>query len=157
MAIENVAELALETRIDPFGYRDDLGDTEVLIEIVGTTNLWIVLRGVSELKRTGISPAALEQVLLAGSDIGGLSVARPHLVWPFLVAENEVAEVARHGNAKRTPLIVTLCARYRPTADDLVQRSGEVEPFPPPEWQLVRPRKDQRLRDVVAAQRPVVF
>jgi hypothetical protein len=59
MAIEYVPELALETRIDPFGYRDHLRDTEVLIEIVWTTNLRVVLRCVSEFKQTGISPSAL--------------------------------------------------------------------------------------------------
>ena len=59
MAIEYVTYIGLEKRIDPFGERDHLVDTEVLIEIVWTTSDWVVLRLVSECKRTGISPAAL--------------------------------------------------------------------------------------------------
>jgi hypothetical protein len=62
MAIEYVTYIGHETHINPFSYRGQLGDTEVLIEVVWKTNRRVVLRLVSEHKRIvgiGISPSAL--------------------------------------------------------------------------------------------------
>jgi hypothetical protein len=43
MAIEDVTDVGLETHIHPFGYRRHLGDGEVLVEVMGTANVWVVL------------------------------------------------------------------------------------------------------------------
>jgi hypothetical protein len=58
MAIEYVTYIGLEKPMDAFGYRDQLADAEVLIEIVWTANRRVVLRRISECQRAGIGPAA---------------------------------------------------------------------------------------------------
>jgi len=67
MAIEYVTYIGLEKGIDSFGERNHLVDSEVLVEKVWTPSDWVVLRLVSECKRTGISPSRLIEVLLARS------------------------------------------------------------------------------------------
>jgi hypothetical protein len=67
MAIEYVTYFSLEPCIDPFGERNHLVDSDVLIEIVRATSERVILGLVPELERSRISPGRFVEILLARS------------------------------------------------------------------------------------------
>jgi hypothetical protein len=69
VAIEQVSYIGLKETVDPFGDRDQLADSKVLVEIVWTADLRIVLRLVTEQKvihGIGISPGGGIEILNVG-------------------------------------------------------------------------------------------
>jgi hypothetical protein len=65
MAIEYVTYLSLELPMNPFGERNHLVDTDVLIEIVRATSGRVILGLVPELERSRVSPGSFVEILLA--------------------------------------------------------------------------------------------
>ena len=63
--VEQIAHLALEFQTEQITQWSILGDTEIFIEIVWTSNVRFVSGRVPQLKGTGIFPPALQQIMVA--------------------------------------------------------------------------------------------
>ena len=140
MPVENVPKQRFIPKCDSLTDLSVLVDVEILIVFGEPTGSWICPRSISEVERTRISPAAVQQVniLIGIKTTPGADHPRPYFVRPLLAIEQEPRKIIIHKNVQGPPGLIALNRGHTPATDRFPQRPRNIaEPLSGSERQLI--------------------